>query len=253
MSKTVLAFDVYGTLLSTESVATRLAEHFGQDAGKSITASWRRYQLEYTWRLNSIGKYDAFSNVTRNALTHAVAEQGLVLTQEDTSEIMDAYDHLSTFHEVCTALDKLATHGKLKPVIFSNGTPDMLTKAVSSLRQCFQSVCLQSGDLEPHEEIFEEIISVDSVKKFKPAPEVYEYLAERVGKDKNDKAQMGDIWLISGNPFDVTGALSVGLKAAWVDRAGKGWIDAMNPQLRPTLVGKDLNEVIDAIIDKAGR
>lgn len=128
----------------------------------------------------------------------------------------------------------------------------MLSQAVSCLAESFQSVCVQSGDLEPHEEVFEEVISVDSVGKFKPAPETYEYLAERVGKDKKDKAQVGEIWLVSSNEFDVTGALSVGMKAAWVDRAGKGWIDAMDPELIPTVTGKNLNDVIDVIIDKTG-
>lgn len=35
---TVLAFDLYGTLLSTESIAQKLAEYFGPENGKSIVA-----------------------------------------------------------------------------------------------------------------------------------------------------------------------------------------------------------------------
>lgn len=54
-SKTVIAFDLYGTLLSTESIAAELAKLFGDDTAKSLAASWRRYQLEYTWRINSMG------------------------------------------------------------------------------------------------------------------------------------------------------------------------------------------------------
>jgi 2-haloacid dehalogenase len=50
----ILAFDVYGTLLSTESIAKQLAEHFGNEKATSIAAEWRKYQLEYTWRLNSM-------------------------------------------------------------------------------------------------------------------------------------------------------------------------------------------------------
>jgi 2-haloacid dehalogenase len=50
----VLAFDAYGTLLSTESIAKRLATHFGEDKATSIATKWRLYQLEYTWRLNSM-------------------------------------------------------------------------------------------------------------------------------------------------------------------------------------------------------
>lgn len=35
------------------------------------------------------------------------------------------------------------------------------------------------------------------------------------------------MWLVSGNPFDVVGARSVGMQAAWVDRGGKGWVDGL--------------------------
>lgn len=52
--KIVLAFDVYGTLLSTESISKKLAAHYGEERAASISAKWRLYQLEYTWRANSM-------------------------------------------------------------------------------------------------------------------------------------------------------------------------------------------------------
>ena len=52
--QTILAFDLYGTLLSTESIAKDLASHFGEEKAAKVAALWRRYQLEYTWRLNSM-------------------------------------------------------------------------------------------------------------------------------------------------------------------------------------------------------
>jgi len=55
VEKPVIAFDLYGTLLSTESIKKALAEHMDDDAAKQVAALWRRYQLEYTWRLNSMG------------------------------------------------------------------------------------------------------------------------------------------------------------------------------------------------------
>jgi len=54
--KTVVAFDAYGTLLSTESIAKKLASHFGQEKAQTIATTWRKYQLEYTWRLNSMSE-----------------------------------------------------------------------------------------------------------------------------------------------------------------------------------------------------
>jgi len=53
--KVVVAFDLYGTLLSTESIAKELSAHCGNEKAAALAALWRRYQLEYTWRLNSMG------------------------------------------------------------------------------------------------------------------------------------------------------------------------------------------------------
>lgn len=55
-SDIVLAFDAYGTLLSTESIAKKLATHFAEEKAQTIAVAWRRHQLEYTWRVNSMGR-----------------------------------------------------------------------------------------------------------------------------------------------------------------------------------------------------
>lgn len=56
MGKTLFAFDLYGTLLSTASIAKALTEHYGTEAAESMQSVWRKYQLEYTWRLNSMSR-----------------------------------------------------------------------------------------------------------------------------------------------------------------------------------------------------
>ncbi|OAX77661.1 haloacid dehalogenase, type II, partial [Emergomyces africanus] len=127
---TVLAFDLYGTLLSTESIAQTLAESLGPEQGNSIAALWRRYQLEYTWRLNSMGLYQPFSDVTRNSLRHALAEHQVDLDQESTQKLMDAYDSLSVFPETQLGLERLVDNPKLTPVVFSNGTTSMISNSV---------------------------------------------------------------------------------------------------------------------------
>ncbi len=50
----VVAFDLYGTLLDTESIAKKLAEYLGQDTGKAVAGLLRSYQTESTFRLNSM-------------------------------------------------------------------------------------------------------------------------------------------------------------------------------------------------------
>ena len=151
---------------------------------------------------------------------------------------MKSYDSLSTFPDVTPALRSLAHESSsITPVVFSNGTNSMVTNSVKS-----------SPDLGPHASVFKEIVTVEEVKKFKPCPEVYFHLADQVGKGRGREA-MGEMWIVSGNPFDVAGARAVGMQAAWVDRAGKGWTDGLvrGEEGRPTIVVGGLGEVVEGI------
>lgn len=68
-AKIVVAFDLYGTLLSTESIGKELAKHCEQEKASQVAALWRRYQLEYTWRLNAMGAFHTLpcsGNFTEN-------------------------------------------------------------------------------------------------------------------------------------------------------------------------------------------
>jgi 2-haloacid dehalogenase len=58
----VIAFDAYGTLLSTASISNQLTTYYGEERAELIAAQWRRYQLEYTWRLNSMGNFIRIEN-----------------------------------------------------------------------------------------------------------------------------------------------------------------------------------------------
>ena len=245
MARTVVAFDLYGTLLSTASIAKELAAHFGQDKADSIAAVWRKYQLEYTWRLNSMstafivpslssdtdttaGHYEEFSDVTQKSLLHSLAEHGVSLSDQDTQKLMGAYDSLSTFPDVNPALIQLESNSNIECVVFSNGTKTMVANSVN-----------RSQDL--NSSVFKDLITVDYVRAFKPAPEVYKFLAQKVDR----VGQEDKIWLVSGNPFDVVGARSCGWQAAWVDRAGTGWQDRLGQA--PTVVVRSLEEVADAV------
>ncbi|KAF2501456.1 haloacid dehalogenase [Lophium mytilinum] len=240
-TKTItLAFDAYGTLLSTESIAKKLASHYGADTAAAVAQTWRKYQLEYTWRANSMNTYTPFSTLTQRSLIHAIAEHALPpLPPASLADLMSAYDSLAPFPDVPPALDALATEPDLTAVVFSNGTYDMISRSIN-----------HSPGLSPHAAVFSQIVVVEEVRKFKPAPEVYAYLAEKVGK-KAEKGEggFGDVWLVSSNPFDVVGAKAVGMRACWVDRGGGGWVDRLveGEGAGPDVVVKGLGEVVGAV------
>lgn len=140
------------------------------------------------------------------------------------------------------ALKALADEPGMTAVVFSNGTKSMVTTSVQS-----------SPDLAPHSGVFEEIVTVEEVRCFKPDPRVYYHLAEKMGMGSS-RLDMGNVWLVSGNPFDVVGARAVGMQAAWVDRGGAGWTDGLvrGEMGRPTVVVKGLGEAVEAVKNYIG-
>lgn len=186
------------------------------------------------------------------SLRHALREQSLSLDQESTLDVLKAYDDLETFPDVPSVLSSLSEQPNIIPFIFSNGTQSMVESSVH-----------RSKSLAPYSKAFKDIITVDEVKKYKPAQEVYRYLRERVEKclpylksSGGPYMEMDQMWLVSGNPFDVVGANVAGMKSAWVDRLGNGWCDSLVDKLPgfmdtrlgvPDVTARSLGEALDHI------
>ncbi|KAF2007989.1 haloacid dehalogenase, type II [Amniculicola lignicola CBS 123094] len=237
----VLAFDAYGTLLSTASIADQLSSHFGTEKASAIAAQWRLYQLEYTWRLNSMNKYEPFDSVTKKALIHALTEASVSLSEPDIEKLMCAYNTLNLFPDVPPLFTRLSSpepssSPSLHSVIFTNGTPAMLSATLT-----------HSPEISPHAHLFKEVVSIHDIQKYKPTPDAYNYLCKKV--DKTGKE--GEVWLISGNPFDIVGANAVGMSTVWVDRSQSGWSDRLGEE--PTVVVKGLGEVVGKVLEYSSR
>jgi 2-haloacid dehalogenase len=57
-------------------------------------------------------------------------------------------------------------------------------------------------------------ISVDGARKFKPHPQCYALVEEKLG------LKTGEVLFVSSNSFDVAGAKHFGFKVAWIRRGG---------------------------------
>jgi len=175
--------------------------------------------------------------ITQSSLQHALAESNVSLTDNAIQDLMKAYDSLGTFPDVPSGLKSLASDSGIDAYVFSNGTNAMVS---SSLRT--------SPSLSFHASVFKSLITVEETGVFKPDPEVYRYLAKKVGRGTSLE-EMGSIWLVSGNPFDVVGARAVGMQAAWVDRQGNGWVDRLGELAGggPTLIVGGVEEAVQGI------
>lgn len=213
MSPQALVFDAYGTLYDPHAVIRR-CEAFWPGKGAALSQLWRAKQLEYTWQRSLMRRYVPFSQVTREALAYACEALKLAPEGKQSEALMQEYLQLAVYPDVPGALAGF----EAKKAILSNGSPDMLDPLV------------EHSGLK-----FDAVLSVDAVKVFKPAPEVYQLAVDRLGVAK------GAIGFVSSNCWDALGAKSFGFRVFWINRTGAP-VDRLGFQ--PDRIVAGLHEVL---------
>jgi 2-haloacid dehalogenase len=216
-----LAFDMYGTLVDPVGISKQLERYLPEQAPR-LAEVWRQKQLEYTFRLTAMERYEDFEQVTRKALDYALAAVGRELRPEQKDDLIARYNDLERFADVKPGLERLKEAGHAM-IVFSNGAPHML------------EALMDAAELRPYLQGF---VSVDEVKTYKPSPKTYRHAARRLERP------IGEVRLVSSNPFDAIGAEAAGMKSAWVDRSG-GLFDTLGSP--PEIVVGTLTELADAL------
>src|SRR5436853_131007 len=110
MAREALAFDMYGTLVDPIRI-WKLLEQYIPHNGMRVAELWRQKQLEYTFRLTVMERYEDFEQVTRKALDYALAASGSTLTTEQKHHLMAQYNDLERFPDVEPGLERLQLTG----------------------------------------------------------------------------------------------------------------------------------------------
>jgi 2-haloacid dehalogenase len=195
MTHAAYVFDAYGTLFDVHAAVRRHAGEIGP-AGQALSELWRAKQLEYSWVRALMGSYLDFWQLTEQALDHAMARQPDV-DPALRDKLLEAYWKLDCYPEVPSVLKSLKGRGA-KIAVLSNGSPAMLESAVANAQL---------------DTIIDDVFSVDALKTFKTAPEVYEMVttAYRIYPEA--------VSFQSSNRWDVAGAVRFGFRAVWINRA----------------------------------
>ena len=188
-----IIFDAYGTLFDVNSAAKKCKDKIG-DKWENFANYWRTTQLEYTWLRSLMKRHKDFWQVTEDSL-----EKSMKVFKIDSSmrnELLNLYKILSPFSEVPEVLKNLKKKN-YKLAILSNGTPSLLNELV------------KSNNLE---NIFDDILSIEEVKIYKPDSKVYDIPVKKYKIEKNEFAYL------SANTWDVSGAGNYGFNPVWVNR-----------------------------------
>ncbi|VAW36408.1 (S)-2-haloacid dehalogenase I [hydrothermal vent metagenome] len=217
-----LAFDVYGTLIDTHGVVSNLEKILGAKA-KEFSHTWREKQLEYSFRRGLMQNYENFAVCTSHALDYTCKYYKVSLTKEQEHELLNGYRTLPAFKDVEDGLARLKA-ANFRLYAFSNGSADAV-----------ESLLIAAGVRD----FFLGVVSVDDLKSFKPNPAVYSHFL------RESEASGSNAWLISSNPFDVIGAISAGMRAAWVQRSREVIFDPWG--IEPTITVGSLGELYEKI------
>ncbi|MDP1869757.1 MAG: haloacid dehalogenase type II [Bradyrhizobium sp.] len=193
MTIKAIVFDAYGTLYDIQSVAA-VTEAAYPGHGEMITQIWRIKQLEYTWLRSLMRRYEDFSIITRDSLAYTLRVLGLRYDEGAFERIMEKYLHLDMYPDANAALAAMKDR---KLAILSNGSTDMLAALVRN-----------SG----LDHVLDATISIDTKRIFKPSPEAYSLIEDRLGM------RPAEVLFVSSNPWDACGAKAFGLNVAWIER-----------------------------------
>ncbi len=216
----VIVFDVIETMLDTSALEPHFERVFGD---KRVLREWFSQLLLYSEVATIAGPYFDFSTIAGAALDMTAESRKVTLSADDKEQILKAMLSLPPHPDVPDAL-KLLRDAGLRLVTLTN----------SSQRAMEQQ--LENAGIETY---FERKFSVDSVRKYKPAPETYQMVA----KELNVKTS--DLRMVAAHAWDIIGAMQAGCAAAFVERPGKV-LNSLTD--RPDIVGEDLRSVAKEII-----
>lgn len=221
----VCVFDVIETMLDLRALDPPFERAFG-DAG--ARQEWFQQLLQSALVTTVTGSYADFGRVGQAALEMIAARRERTLTTEERQAILGGVRQLPPHPEVEAGLQRLRDAGV------------RLAALTNSTEQVAEAQLTHAG-LRPY---FEQVLSADAVRRFKPAPEPYRMAAERLG------VETGRVRLIAAHAWDVAGALRAGCAAAFVARPGKV-LDPLAPQ--PDVIGADMQAVVARILEREFR
>jgi 2-haloacid dehalogenase len=216
----VIVFDVNETLLDISALRPDFERVFGD--GDALS-TWFQQVLQYSLAVTLAGLYFDFSAIGGAALAMLAEARGVALPEDDKRRIVEGMLSLPPHPDAAPGLMRLKQAG-LRLATLTNSSPAAVQKQ------------LGNAGLDS---FFEKSISVESVRRYKPAPEAYRRAASELGVSTEQ------IRLVAAHAWDVLGAMQAGCATAFVARRGKVLFPLAQ---KPGIVGPDLQAVCEQIL-----
>ncbi|WP_414828827.1 haloacid dehalogenase type II [Alteromonas sp. H39] len=198
LSPSTLIFDINETLLDMQAVKSAIADAL--DGDDSLVPLWFSTLLHHSLVDMARGEFNDFSEIGAAALVMVAHGLGKTVSLEKAREIITApMTSLPPHDDVIEGLSELKNRG-YKLVALSNSSASGLQHQLEYAKII---------------QLFESVLSVQSIRTYKPYPEVYQWALQQC------QTEAEDTMMIAAHGWDLAGAAACGLKTAFVRRQGK--------------------------------
>ena len=220
----IIVFDVNETLLDIDTLTPLFTRVFGK---QRVLREWFAQLVLYSQTMTLSGLYTPFGELGVGALQMVANIRQVTLTDADINEFKERMSALPAHPDAAPTLTRLRDAG-FRLVTLTNSassaSPTPLEKAGLS-------------------QFFEQHFSIETVGKFKPAPDTYQLVADTLAVDTSD------LCLVACHLWDTIGAQAAGCRGAFLTRPYNAMLNAPNVPV-PDLTASDLSTLADQIISK---
>jgi 2-haloacid dehalogenase len=218
----ILVFDVNETLLDIEFLAPLFQRLFGD---RQVLREWFAQLILYSGAITLSGPYTTFFSLGQGVLKMLGTIHRVSVQESDVDELRTRMLTMPAHPDVVPGLKQLKEMN-FRLVTLTNSPPDPQTSP------------LKHAGIDGW---FEKSFSIDRVRRFKPAPQVYHMVAEEL------EVPPSAICMIAAHVWDTIGAQSVGCSGALIARPGNAPL--LVPGLpQPQAVAPDLPGVATQLI-----
>ncbi len=222
MNKTpsVIIFDVNETLLDMSPLKKKINRVLETSKGFRI---WFGMLLQYSLVDNNINNYHDFTAIADATLDMAAKALKIEIDQEEKKDALKTIKELPAHSDVPGGLQLLKENG-YRLATLTNSPATTL------------SAQLQHAKLTGY---FEVTLSIDTIKKYKPALEAYKWAAEQLS------VHASEALFVAAHGWDIAGALQAGMQAGFIERKGQSLYPLTD---KPNFTAKNLTRLADSII-----
>ncbi len=220
----IIVFDVNETLLDITALEPLFERIFNN---RSVLREWFAQLILYSQTMTLSGLYAPFGQLAVGILRMVASIHGVVVADSDIDELKERMSKMPAHPDVIPALTRLRDAGFRLVTLTNSASTSSPTP-------------LERAGLGGY---FERFFSVETVQKFKPAPETYHLVAEKLSVEPSDMC------LVACHVWDTIGAQAAGCRGALVTRPHNAILPAAGVPI-PDLAASNLTDLADQVVER---